>query len=196
MRKPLVLIIAIVAPMLAGLLAGSAAAGGPAGPARPPSVGGASTPRSYVPPLAGPEGPVRISFEGLLHTGKALPGGAHFSAAALRDLLILVDYRDLAPGRHTQRLALYGPDGALYQQFAAAFEVSGAVAPPRAGASPAHGLAHRDHFGSPGIVPVETRLPVGGTWITQHSLYGTWRVEVYLDQARTPVVHRTLVLGR
>jgi hypothetical protein len=137
---------------------------------------------------------VRISFEGLLHTGKALPGGAHFSAKALRDLVILVAYRDLAPGHHTQRLRLYAPDGALYQQFATEFEVEGAVSKPRAEAHREHGTAHRDHFGSPGIVPVETRLPVGGTWITQHSLYGTWRVEVYLDQARTPVVHRTLVL--
>ncbi len=40
-----------------------------------------------------------------------------------------------------------------------------------------------------------TRLPLGGTWITQYSLYGTWRVEVYLDQARTPTVQRTLVLA-
>jgi hypothetical protein len=159
------------------------------------AAGGGATPRAYVPPLAGPEGPVRISFEGLLHTGKALPGGAHFSAAALRDLLILVEYRDLAPGRHTQRLHLYAPDGALYQQFATEFEVEGAGPTPRAGAHPAHGPAHRDPGGPPGSEQVETRLPVGGTWITQHSLYGTWRVEVYLDQARTPTVYRNLVLS-
>jgi hypothetical protein len=179
MRKRIVLLAAVL--MTVGLAA-------------PAAAGTGATPRGYMPPLAGPEGPVRISFEGLLHTGKALPGGGHFSAAALRDLLILVEYRDLAPGRHTQRLHLYGPDGALYQQFSTAFAVEGAGARPRAEAPPAHGTAHRDHFGSPGIVPVETRLPVGGTWITQHSLYGTWRVEVYLDQARTPTVYRNLVL--
>jgi hypothetical protein len=139
---------------------------------------------------------VRISFEGLLHTGKGLPGGDHFSAKALRDLLILVEYRDLARGPHTQRLQLYLPDGALYQQFSTAFEVGAPAPKAPAEAHREHGTADRDHFGSPGIVPVATRLPVGGTWITQYSLYGTWRVEVYLDQARTPAVHRTLVLER
>jgi hypothetical protein len=115
---------------------------------------------------------VQISFEGLLHTGKSLLGGGDFSAAALRDLLITVTYQNLALGSHTQRLNLYAPDGALYQQFATAFAVGGSVAQP------------------------ETRLPVGGTWITQYSLYGTWRVEVYLDQARTPTVYRNLVLSQ
>ncbi len=132
--------------------------------------GGAITPRSYVPPLAGLEGPVRLVFEGLRPTGQALWGGDHFSASALRDLLILVKYRDLTPGPHTQLLQLYLPDGALYQQFMSA------VGP-----------------GAP--AQVETRLPVGGTWITQYSLYGTWHVEVYLDQAQTPTVQRTLVLA-
>jgi hypothetical protein len=189
MRKCIVLLAAV---LLLAALAGSAAA---AGPARPPSVAGA-TPRGYLPPLAGPEGTVRISFEGLLHTGKALPGGAHFSAAAVRDLLITVAYHNLTLGSHTQRLHLYAPDGALYQQFATAFEVEGAGATPRAGAPPAHGLTHRDPGGAPGSEQVATRLPVGGTWITQHSLYGTWHVEVYLDQARTPAAYRALVLSQ
>ena len=135
------------------------------------SGGGASTPRSYVPPLAEPEATVQIQFEGLLHTGKALLGGGDFSAAALRDLLIAVAYQNLALGAHTQRLNVYAPDGALYQQFATAFVVGGSVAQP------------------------QTRLPVGGTWITQYSLYGTWRVEVYLDEARTSAAQRTLVLS-
>jgi hypothetical protein len=136
------------------------------------SGGGAITPRGYVPPLAGTEGTVRIQFDGLLHTGKSLSGGEQFSAAALRDLLITVAYQNLALGSHTQRLQLYAPDGALYQQFSTAFAVGGSVTQP------------------------ETRLPVGGTWITQHSLYGTWRVEVYLDQARTPAAQRNLVLSQ
>ena len=115
-----------------------------------------------MPPLAGPEGPVRISFEGLLHTGKSLPGGGHFSAATLQDLLILVEYRDLAPGHHTQRVHLYGPDGALYQQFSTAFAVEGAGARPRAEAPPAHGPAHWSRVGAPPLRQVATRLPVGG----------------------------------
>ncbi|MFI5339005.1 MAG: hypothetical protein ACHQ7N_04110 [Candidatus Methylomirabilales bacterium] len=180
MRKPRVLLVAL---LLLLALAGVAAAGG-----------GATPPRGYVPPLAGPEGPVRLTFEGLRPTGQALVGGDHFSAKALRDLLILVEYRDLAPGPHTQRLQLYLPDGALYQQFTTAVEAGGA-AQGRAEAHPEHARAPRAPGEQPGKEQVVTRLPVGGTWITQYSLYGTWHVEVYLDQARTPTVHRTLVLA-
>ena len=144
----------------------------------------AASPPGYLPPLAGPEGPVRVQFEGLLHTGKSLPGGAHFSAATLRDLLILVEYRQLDGGPHTQRLKLFLPDGALYQQFTTEFGT-----PPEGGD---RGKGRR----GPGWEQVETRLPVGGTWITEFGLYGTWRVEVYLNQARTPAAQRTLVLSQ
>ena len=156
----------------AAALTASATSSGWAGSVQSSSVTGASIPRSYVPPLTEPEATVQIQFDGLLHTGKSLAGGGDFSAAALLDLLITVAYQNLALGDHTQRLQLYGPDGALYQQFATAFVVEGLVAQP------------------------ETRLLVGGTWITQHSLYGTWRVEVYLDQARTPAAYRALVLSQ
>ncbi len=179
MRKPRLLLGALLCPLA---LAGLAAAGG------------GVTPRGYVPPLAGLEGPVRLAFEGLRPTGQALPGGDHFSAKALRDLLILVKYRDLTPGPHTQRLQLYAPDGALYQQFTTAVEGDGTAKGP-AEAPSKQGRTPRADSGAPGSTQVATRLPVGGTWITQYSLYGTWHVEVYLDQARTPVVQRTLDLA-
>ena len=178
MRKPRLLLAALLCPLV---LAGLAAAGG------------GVTPRGYVPPLAGLEGPVRLAFEGLRPTGQALRGGDHFSAKALRDLLILVEYRALTPGPHTQRLLLYLPEGALYQQFTTAFE-SGEAAKGQAPALPASSRAPQAHHEELGMEQVTTRLPVGGTWITQYGLYGTWRVAVYLDQARTPVVHRTFVL--
>jgi hypothetical protein len=36
---------------------------------------------------------------------------------------------------------------------------------------------------------------VGGTWITEYTLLGAWRVEVYLDGATTPVASGTFVLS-
>jgi hypothetical protein len=179
MWKRYALLVALLLPLA---LAGGAAAGS-----------GASPPRGYLPPLAGPEGPVRLAFEGLLPSGQALLGGDHFSAKALRDLLVLVEYRALTPGPHTQRLLLYLPEGALYQQFTTAFE-SGEAAKGQAPALPASGRAPQAHHEELGMEQVTTRLPVGGTWITQYGLYGTWRVEVYLDQARTPAAQRTFVL--
>ncbi|MFI5338951.1 MAG: hypothetical protein ACHQ7N_03835 [Candidatus Methylomirabilales bacterium] len=155
---------------------------------------GATPPRGYVPPLAGPAGSVRLTFEGLRSTGQALWSGDHFSAEALRDLLLSVEYQALAPGPHTQRLQLYLPDGALYQQVTTAIEAGGA-GKPAAEAHPEQGMTPRAPGAQPGREQVVTRLPVGGTWITQYSLYGIWRVEVYLDQARTPTVQRTFVLA-
>ncbi|MEK6562664.1 MAG: hypothetical protein AABZ59_05745, partial [Candidatus Binatota bacterium] len=51
----------------------------------------------------------RVHFVGLLHDGR-LAGGEAFSGASLRDLLIVVEYRNLS-GPHIQRIELYSPDG-------------------------------------------------------------------------------------
>ena len=164
MRKSRVLSVAVLAALLWGLPAEAAQAGS----GRAPATRGTGTGTSgYVPPLVQETGRVRVSLVGLLHTGKQDPGW-RFSGQTLRDLLIVVEYRDLAAGPHTQRLKLYAPDGALYQQFTTAFQATGQS---RRGA---------------GWERVETRLLVGGTWITEHGLYGPWRFEVYVDQEQVP----------
>jgi len=84
--------------------------------------------------------------------------------ASLRDLLISVACSDVS-GPHRQRLELYAPDGSLYQRL------SGSVAP-----------------------NTQTLIPVGGTWITEHSLFGDWRVDVYVDRETTPITSRAFTL--
>jgi len=169
MGKRVVLMVALLAISLAGPPAEAAQAG--PGRTGGGSVSPSSVPRSYVPPVVEEHGRVRVSLVGLLHTGKQ-DSGWRFSGRTLRDLLIVVEYRDLPAGPHTQRLKLYAPDGALYQQFTTEF----AAEPPTRGKG--HPASRWE--------PVEVRLPVGGTWITKYSLYGTWRVEVYLDQEQVP----------
>jgi len=115
-------------------------------------------------------GPARVRFAALTHDGKARHG-THFSVARVRDLVIVVDWRTLV-GPHTQRLDVLAPDGAVYQRFTAPVE------------------------SVDGRARVETRLPVGGTWITERSLLGRWRVRVYLDDATTPVAVAGVVLAR
>jgi hypothetical protein len=44
-------------------------------------------------------------------------------------------------------------------------------------------------------VLVPTSLPVGGTWITEYSLFGTWRVDVYLGGQSSPVTTASFVLN-
>ncbi len=92
-------------------------------------------------------------------------GGAEFSGDLVRALRILVGWQNLS-GTHSQRLELYGPDGSLYQQFSTQFAGT----------------------------PIETRLPVTGTWITQNSLFGAWRVDVFLDAGRMPITSGVFLL--
>jgi len=90
--------------------------------------------------------------------------GDQFSATSLRDLLIATTYSNVS-GAHRQRLELYAPDGSLYQKL------SGAVAP-----------------------STQALIPVGGTWITEHSLFGGWRVDVYVDRETTPITSQAFTL--
>ena len=92
--------------------------------------------------------------------------GAHFSAQRLRDVIVVVRWRTLV-GSHTQRLELIAPDGSVYQTFRASAEAT-----------------------------VETHVPVAGSWITDYSLYGAWRVHVYLDENATPEASESFVLTR
>ncbi len=178
MRRSVVLSVALLAALLWCLPAEAAKAGA----GRAPVTGGTGTGISgYVPPVVEEHGTVRVHLVGLLHDGKQPPGGKHFSTRTLRDLLLVVEYRALPAGPHTQRLKLFAPDGALYQQFTTEFAV------PLAGGAGRGAHAWR---------PVETRLPVGGTWITEHSLYGTWRLEVYLDAASHPTESHPFTLTK
>jgi len=46
--------------------------------------------------------------------------------------------------------------------------------------------AKLEQHGKQAYLPLETMLPVAGTWITDHSLFGAWTVNVYLDEEQTP----------
>jgi hypothetical protein len=93
-------------------------------------------------------------------------GGTQFSGGLIRDLRMVVGWQNVS-GSHAQRLDLFSPDGSLYQRLSAPFSGAGSV---------------------------ETQLPVGGTWITQHSLFGAWRVEVFLDGGGMPITSGVFVL--
>ena len=110
-----------------------------------------------------------VDFVGILLNGHERPG-EHFSGAQLSDLKIRVQWRHLFQN-HRQRLDIIAPDGSLYQSFSRL-------------------LTARDDD-----APVETRLPVNGTWITQYGLYGAWCVEAFLDQDEKPVASRRFVIS-
>jgi hypothetical protein len=108
-----------------------------------------------------------FQFIPLNQKGQEGPPTQGGSFAGVRDLRILVGWQNLS-GSHTQRLELFSPNGVLYQRFTIPFDGSSSV---------------------------DTRIPVGGTWITEHSLFGKWRAQVYLDSNRTPIASTNFVLN-
>lgn len=92
--------------------------------------------------------------------------GPHFASQGLAAVKIRVKWNHLPKGG-TQRLELFAPSGDLYGAYTA-----------RVSDKAMH----------------ETVLPVGG-WITEHSLYGGWCLEVFLSGEPGPIVRRKFVIG-
>ena len=123
-----------------------------------------------------------------------------FSLDNLRDLYVFVVWPRVT-GQHVQTMEFYLPDGSIYSSKKTQFIVGGVTAfsamdPARRNEvsllPPARHLmadANRIHkqgipsllMKSRGDSSTLTVLPVGGTYITQRNLGGTWRVRVLLD---------------
>jgi hypothetical protein len=124
-----------------------------------------------------------------------------FPIADLRDLFVFVVWPGVS-GQHVETVEFLLPDGSMYSSIKTRFSIGAAstvaamapkfrdeVAP----AAPApHLMADANKVHSEGIrtllmksrgdSAVLTVLPVGGTYITQRNLSGTWRVRVLLDE--------------
>jgi len=118
----------------------------------------------------------------------------------LRDLYVFVVWPGVT-GQHVQTTEFFLPDGSIYSSKKTQFIIGGvaafsAMAPglrnevsPLAPARHLMADANRIHsqgipsllMKSRGDASILTVLPVGGTYITQRNLGGTWRVRVFLD---------------
>ena len=150
-RKPLSLRGVIIAPLALWLTISGAACSS-----------GVLSPLPDPPPPGGepPGGGASAIIIFCDNSDPACPSSIQFSLAALRDLFILVDWMEYPAGNHLQTLKIFLPDGNLYQSFETTFEI----------------------VGSPtGSLTTVESLPVAGSYITQRSLTGDWRVEVFLD---------------
>jgi hypothetical protein len=122
----------------------------------------------------GASGPLAlVQFIGLTQDQQALERN-DFAVQTLREVKINVWWNVV--GTQTQRLELFAPDGTLYRRVSATFDAN---ALPR----------------TQGRVLVQTSLPVGGTWITEYSLFGAWRVDVYLAGQSSPVTTASFILN-
>jgi hypothetical protein len=84
-----------------------------------------------------------------------------FSLSTVRDLNVQVEWTNVPAGNHVQQLDILLPkQGGLYQTTQTAFVISGS---------------------SPGSLTTSRMFPVGGTWISQRQMGGSWSVQVSLD---------------
>jgi hypothetical protein len=122
--------------------------------------------------LAAPQSgsPATLLVAGVLHSQRVVQWSA-YPLTRLRDLRIVTRWYVVGP--HVQRVDIVAPDGALYRQFRASFKHT------------------NSRLEGTRVIIV---MPVGGTWITEYSLVGTWQVRLYLDNARTPVLTQSFVL--
>jgi hypothetical protein len=123
-----------------------------------------------------------------------------FSIAELRDLYVFVVWPGVA-GQHAQTVEFLLPDGSMYSTKKTRFLIGGVTTVAATGAAPKnevspvppadHLIADGNRIHQEGIPSLLTKsrgdasvltvLPVGGTYITQRNLSGTWRVRVLLD---------------
>jgi hypothetical protein len=113
--------------------------------------------------------PRRLEREG---RGGEVRAGPFFSAARTLDLRLGAAVRSPAAGDARVELRLYTPKGHLYQTLRAS-----TAAPTSPGARGAEGRS---------AWPLEATLPVAGTAVVNHSLYGRWTVEPYLEGHSDP----------
>ena len=98
-----------------------------------------------------------------------------FSAAEILDIEFQVLLPRKPTGDHVLQLKLYTPKGHLYQTLSVPFSAEEGSDEQATTRSPRR--RRRGH-------KVGTTLPVAGTTIVTSSLYGTWKVEAYLDGAQ------------
>jgi hypothetical protein len=96
--------------------------------------------------------------------------GPTFSAAAILDLKLEATMSPAVKGQHQVEFKVFTPKGHLYQSLTAAT------------ASPTSTQGGRQRTAKKTTASV--MLPVAGTTIVTNSLYGQWKVEVFLDGER------------
>lgn len=115
-------------------------------------------------------------------TEPAEVGEPSFDIGALRELHVQTVWRNLS-GRHVELRRFYSPDGALYAQklvpFATDISRAERYQPP-VGIPSTHEVQPAPTLAD-GTILIWDYLPVGGTWIAQRNMVGTWRLEIALD---------------
>ncbi len=121
--------------------------------------------------------------------GKEKPG-RKFSATTTEDLTFHVLFPTGMSGEHIVELRLYLPTGDLFQRVAVPVVDVGAKPRDVSVSGYPHPLEQKSlqqtRFDGRNHKRVSIDFPIAGTAIINNSLYGSWRVEVYVDDDAEP----------
>jgi hypothetical protein len=110
---------------------------------------------------------------------------ASFSAAEIVDLEFQVLFPREVTGMHQLNLKVYTPQGHLYQNISVPFD-AGPFEVQEESQYDRGSAGDRRRRPTKRYSMITERLPVAGTYITNHSMYGRWSVEAYLDKSLKP----------
>ncbi len=161
----------------------------------PPTGGGTMPPVSLCPELV-VVGPAETSSE------DALKGETAFSAAGTTDLIFHVLFEGTPGEEHVVTLKVFTPHGYLYRTIDVPIAPGKGDAPLGTRRLPGYPYpvkVQAPRSVSVGRTPyasVDVSFPVAGSAIVTNSLYGRWRVEVYMDGASKPCPGETVFFIR
>ena len=146
--------------------------------------GGTGAPATGGPASPGPGGNasfVKEVFFGQTGETACQPQDPQFLLAQLRALYVCVIWSGVA-GAYLEQLTFLAPDGSVYQALAVPFATPGAELESPTVEFQGRQLAVTPASqGAPGETLVLAQLPVAGTFITQNTLAGEWKVQVSLN---------------
>lgn len=137
-----------------------------------------------------PPPPVPCALVQVSDPGSRVGPANRFSATKVTDLVFTTRFAGKLSGEHVLELKVFAPSGSLYQSLAVPIAQPGKLPEKR----PVKGYPYPKQEVAPRLVgrgdtavhEVDVSFPVGGTLITQNGLYGTWKVEPYVDYERRP----------
>lgn len=88
------------------------------------------------------------------------PASTSFSLSSIRDLVVKVDWYNVAPGNHSQELRILLPEGGTYESSQTGFLIDS---------------------GAQGMFSTSRAVRMAGSWAAQRQEIGKWTAEVLLD---------------
>jgi hypothetical protein len=143
-------------------------------------IASAASARELAPPPRGCSA-IEVTAPGL----RRPPRNLRFATSQVLDLEFSTELQQATYGSHVLHFKVTTPSGFLYQDLAMPFNWRRPGKGPRERQSDGVMRAAARARGT-GAQQVRARLPVAGTSITLHTLYGRWSVQAFLDDQSRP----------